>query len=495
MLSNSENPSRIFKNRGSSITHLTWASECLLQATEQSKFKDDRTARISDDRASQEERRQSENLVQASESDKATSARELKTPKDDHEKYGRTIKHHEDVVSASLCQPHPNILIPIEETINVNKLLRLTDNYSFYYLILYYFKYYHPSQSISIKDQASQLFVHSASRETRPFGLPSIQPFGLTTIRPHRFCLLGSSVGTPGSRTTNFVYWDVLQELLGHGWSFSSTGRFSRNSWAKDGHSRLLGCPPGTPGPRTVIHVYWDVLQELLGHGRPFTSTGMFSRNSWATNGHSRLLDVLQELLGHGRPFTSTGMFSRNSWATDGHSRLLGCSPGTPGPRTELLGHIRPFTSTGMFSRNSWATGGHPCGPRTVNFVYWEVLQELLGHGRPFTSTRRFSRNSWATDSHSRLLGCSPGTPGPRTVILVYWEVLQELLGHGRNSWATDDHSRLLGDSVGTPGPRTTNLELLGHGQPFLSTGKFSRNSWATDNRSCLLGGPQMSNT
>ncbi|WVZ14603.1 hypothetical protein V8G54_012169 [Vigna mungo] len=114
-----------------------------------------------------------------------------------------------------------------------------------------------------------------------------------------------------------------------------------------------------------------------------------------------------QELLGHRLSFSSTGMFSRNSWATDGHSRLLGCSPGTPGPRTELLGHGRSFSSTGC-------SPGTP-GPHIIILVYLDVLQELLGHGRPFTFTRRFSRNSWATDDQSCLL-----------------EILQELQGHGQ---------------------------------------------------------------
>ncbi|WVZ00451.1 hypothetical protein V8G54_026520 [Vigna mungo] len=223
-----------------------------------------------------------------------------------------------------------------------------------------------------------------------------------------------------------------------------STGKFSRNSWVTDNQSRLLGGSPGTPGPRNINHVYWEVLQELLGHGWSILSTGKFSRNSWVTDNQSCLLggspgtpvsrtdnfvywEVLQELLGHGQSITSTGRFSRNSWATDNQSRLLGGSPGTP-------------------------------GPRTINHVYWEVLQELLGHGRSILSTGKFSRNSWVTDNQSSLLGGSPGTPGPRTVNFVYWEVLQELLGHGqsikstgkfsRNSWVTKNQSRLLGVRV-----------------------------------------------
>ncbi|WVZ13020.1 hypothetical protein V8G54_017550 [Vigna mungo] len=249
-----------------------------------------------------------------------------------------------------------------------------------------------------------------------------------------------------------------LQELLGHRRSFSSTRKFSRNSWATDSHFRLLGCSRGTPGPQTVTNGHSRLLgcslgtprprTELLGHGRSFSSTGMFSMISWVTDGHSRLLrgslgtpgsrmvifvywEVLEKLLGHERSFSSTGRFSRNSWATDGHSRLLGSSPGTPGTQTELL-----------------------------------------GHGRSFSFTRMFSRNSWATDGHSLLRGCSPGTPGLRTVIFVYW-------WFSRNSWAMNDHSRLLGSSPGTPRPWTTNLvywevlqEVLGHRQPFTPTGR-----------------------
>ncbi|KOM30745.1 hypothetical protein LR48_Vigan01g030000 [Vigna angularis] len=102
--------------------------------------------------------------------------------------------------------------------------------------------------------------------------------------------LLRSSSGTPRPRTVTLVYWEVLQELLGHGRSLSSTGKFSRNSWATDGQSRLLRSSSGTPRPRTVTLVYWEVLQELLGHVRSLSSTEMFSRNSWATDGQSRLL-------------------------------------------------------------------------------------------------------------------------------------------------------------------------------------------------------------
>ncbi|KOM52227.1 hypothetical protein LR48_Vigan09g088600 [Vigna angularis] len=104
-------------------------------------------------------------------------------------------------------------------------------------------------------------------------------------VTDNRSCLLGSSSGTP------------------------------RNSWVMDGHSYLLGSSPGTPGSRTIILVYWEVLQELLDHIWSFSSTRKFSRNSWVTDGHSRLLgsslgtlrsrmfilvycEVLQELLG-----------------------------------------------------------------------------------------------------------------------------------------------------------------------------------------------------
>ncbi|WVZ15606.1 hypothetical protein V8G54_013172 [Vigna mungo] len=312
--------------------------------------------------------------------------------------------------------------------------------------------------------QASQLFVDSA---LRVLGYSAFQVFNRLASLP--FGLI------------DFFYWEVLQELPGQGQPITSTGRFSRNSWATE-----------------VNFVYWEVLQELPGRGQPITSTGRFSRNSWATDGQFCLLgsspgtpgsrttnhvywEVLQELLGHERSITSTGRFSRDSWATDGQSRLLGSSLGTPGPRTinfvywevlqELLGHGQPITSTGRFSRNSWATDSQFCllgsspgtpRPRTVNHVYWEVLQELLGHGRSITSTGKFSRNSRTTDGQSRLLGGSPGTPGPWTVNFVYWDVLQELLG----------------GSSGTPGPQTVNFvywevlqEPLGHGQPFTPTG------------------------
>ncbi|WVZ09459.1 hypothetical protein V8G54_013989 [Vigna mungo] len=195
---------------------------------------------------------------------------------------------------------------------------------------------------------------------TRLFGLPGIQPVGLATIWPHRFCLLGSSPGTPGSRTTNHVYWEVLQELMGHGRSILSTGKFSRNSWVMDNQSRLLGdgqfcllgSSPGTPGSRTTNHVYWEVLQELLGHGRSITFTGMFSKNSWAI---------------------------------DGQFRLLGSSLGTP-------------------------------RPRATNLVYWEILQELLGHGQPFMPTGRLGGHNVQCDIKAERAFCRylPSPPGRR---------------------------------------------------------------------------------
>ncbi|WVY99244.1 hypothetical protein V8G54_031395 [Vigna mungo] len=382
----------------------------------------------------------------------------------------------------------------------------------------------------------------------RPFGLPGIQPVGLATIRPHRFCLLGSSpgtpghgqpitstgrfsrnswatdgqfcllgssLGTPGSRTTNHVYWEVLQELLGHGRSILFTGKFSRNSRVTKNQSRLLGGSPGTPRPQTVNFVYWEVLQELSGHRQPITSTRRFSRNSWATVNFV-YWEVLQELPGHGQPITSTGKFSRNSWVTD-KSRLLGSSLIHKGPTTRrmakkiqqdyspkgqssspsTLSHILAFFQQWRLSKlrttpspslpqqpltefhqaplpiagftslpssgvkhnhgEAYHSLGTP-GPRTVNHVYWEVLQELLGHGRSISSTGMLSRNSWVTEDHSRLLGGSSGTPGPQMVNFVYWEVLQEPLGHGQSF---------------TPTGRAETLQYtpdLGVGVPFAGT-------------------------
>ncbi|WVY99025.1 hypothetical protein V8G54_031176, partial [Vigna mungo] len=91
------------------------------------------------------------------------------------------------------------------------------------------------------------------------------------------------------------VYWEVLQELLGHGQSILSTGKFSRNPRVTDNQSRLLGGSPATPGPRMVNFVYWEVLPELLGHGQSITSTGRFSRNSWTTDGQFCLLNMYME--------------------------------------------------------------------------------------------------------------------------------------------------------------------------------------------------------
>ncbi|KOM41741.1 hypothetical protein LR48_Vigan04g193900 [Vigna angularis] len=52
------------------------------------------------------------------------------------------------------------------------------------------------------------------------------------------------------------------------------------------GHSRLLGSSSGTPGPRAVTHVYWEVLQELLGHGRSKIGPQLSQRLSyyWANS-------------------------------------------------------------------------------------------------------------------------------------------------------------------------------------------------------------------
>ncbi|XP_017416404.1 uncharacterized protein LOC108327183 [Vigna angularis] len=111
----------------------------------------------------------------------------------------------------------------------------------------------------------------------RPFDLTGTRPSALTGIQPlglYRPSTMASSVQA-FSRSASQI---------------SSTGRFFRNSWATNGHSRLLGDSPGTPGPQTVINVYWEVLQELLDHGRSLTSTRKFFRNSWATDGHSCLL-------------------------------------------------------------------------------------------------------------------------------------------------------------------------------------------------------------
>ncbi|WVZ14604.1 hypothetical protein V8G54_012170 [Vigna mungo] len=150
---------------------------------------------------------------------------------------------------SSSCQPYPSILIPIEETNNVNKLLRLT---------------------------ASQVLGHQASQV---FGLPAIRPHNYSSIRPR-----GYSTIRPSKYST--IRLLAFSHLAPH---IASIGKFSKNSWATNDDFRLLGCSPGTPGPRTVILVYRDVLQELLGHGRSFSTTGIFSRNSWATDGHSRL--------------------------------------------------------------------------------------------------------------------------------------------------------------------------------------------------------------
>ncbi|WVZ03986.1 hypothetical protein V8G54_024792 [Vigna mungo] len=146
----------------------------------------------------------------------------------------------------------------------------------------------------------------------------------------------GQPITSTGRFSRNSWATDVLQELLGHGQPITSIGRFSRNSWATDGQFCLLGCSLGTPGSRTTILVYWDVLQELLGHGRPFTSIGRFSRNSWATDGQFRLLGSSPGTPG---PRTTNLVYweiLQDSWATDNRSCLLGDSPGTLGPRTTV---------------------------------------------------------------------------------------------------------------------------------------------------------------
>ncbi|WVZ21361.1 hypothetical protein V8G54_008683 [Vigna mungo] len=181
----------------------------------------------------------------------------------------------------------------------------------------------------------------------RPFGLTGIRPFNITAIRPfglncsgttrsylglslarsvtkHKALtphsrILGSSLGTPGPRMIILIYWEVLQELLGHGRSFShscsSTRKFSRNSWVMNGHFSLLGSSQGTPGPRTLILVYWEVLQEFVGHGRSFSSTRKkFFRNSWLKDDHSRLLG------------SSLGTVTLIQTSSTKQSRFLGCS-------------------------------------------------------------------------------------------------------------------------------------------------------------------------
>ncbi|WVY95184.1 hypothetical protein V8G54_034272 [Vigna mungo] len=213
-----------------------------------------------------------------------------------------------------------------------------------------------PSMALSVPafgHPTSKVFSLSAST-TRPsivssvqaFGLKGIQPFGLTGIRHS------------ASKARPFEL-DLAHKSLGQSIAYPS-GCFNK--------------------PKEEVK---DVLDS-----RPFSSTGKFSRNSWG---------ILQELLGHGRPFSYTWKFSRNSWVTDDQSRLLESSPRTHGSRTtnlELLGHKRPFLSTRSspgtlrkFSRNSWVTddqsrllGSSPRTPRswTIILVYWEVLQELL---------------------------------------------------------------------------------------------------------------------
>ncbi|WVZ20065.1 hypothetical protein V8G54_007387 [Vigna mungo] len=115
------------------------------------------------------------------------------------------------------------------------------------------------------------------------------QPLGLmySALRPQLF---NSSASKVLGHSTSQIFNHSASGIQPFGPTFLSTGMFSRNSQATDGHSRLLGCSLGTPGPQTII-------LELLDHER--------------------------------------------------NSRLLGCSPGTPGPQTELQDHKRSFSSTG----------------------------------------------------------------------------------------------------------------------------------------------------
>ncbi|WVZ00434.1 hypothetical protein V8G54_026503 [Vigna mungo] len=192
--------------------------------------------------------------------------------------------------------------------------------------------------------QASQLFVHLASRV-----------LSYSAFQPHRFCLLGSSPGTPGSRTTNHVYWEVLQELMGHGRSLLSTRKFSRNSWVTDNQSRLLGGSLGTPGPRT-------------------------------------------ELLGHGRPILSTGRFSKNSWATDNRSCLLGDSPGTPGPRTTVPAY---WELTSAKTERLTRTWGHnvQCDIKAERVI---TGTSPLGQSLKITERSRVKEREWSRSKESK---------------------------------------------------------------------------------------------
>ncbi|WVZ15215.1 hypothetical protein V8G54_012781 [Vigna mungo] len=140
---------------------------------------------------------------------------------------------------------------------------------------------------------------HSASS----LCITGARPFGFTC---RAFQVFNQLASLPFG-LIDFVYWEVLQLLPGHEQPITSTGRFSRNSWATDVQFCVLGSSPGTPGSRTTNHVYWEVFQELLGHERTILSTGKFSRNSWVT---------------------------------DNQSSLLGSSPGTPGSRIIMVNFV-----------------------------------------------------------------------------------------------------------------------------------------------------------
>ncbi|XP_047162180.1 uncharacterized protein LOC124832100 [Vigna umbellata] len=131
----------------------------------------------------------------------------------------------------------------------------------------------HPASQV-LNHPTSQMLGHSASNArpsrltgARSSGFTSTQPSALTGIQPLGLC-------RPSSMASNVQAFSRSTSQV------SSTRRFFRNSWATDGHSDLLGDSLGTLGPRTVTLVYWEVLQELLGHGQSLTSTGKFFRNS-----------------------------------------------------------------------------------------------------------------------------------------------------------------------------------------------------------------------
>ncbi|WVZ15671.1 hypothetical protein V8G54_013237 [Vigna mungo] len=151
---------------------------------------------------------------------------------------------------------------------------------------------------------ASQVLGHSSSRlnrsaplpfglvGTKPFGLLGTQSFSLATVRPRRY---SASFGLTG-----LVYWEALKELLGHRRPISSTGKFSRNSWVTDDQFRLLGSSLGTLGPRTTNFVIGSssgtlgpqtTNLELLGHERPFKSWGTVNLIRASSTEQSLLLD------------------------------------------------------------------------------------------------------------------------------------------------------------------------------------------------------------